>query len=358
MLSPDVSSPSNIPSSSLEGNARPSTPLLARLLCIQDQGQHQRRRALVTLSQGAQHLLKANPNAAGLVEFTNQIRHAQDWAEAERQSACAATPSETGRAAITQPANYLHPAARLVLLTWWALIVYSSWSRNLPIPADLSNGWRKLADARLSGWQQLARQPIEKLQEIAGVTPIATTTAVTAKFLEELRSIWAAISFSSPPLALEATQPPPPPQPTVNTPPATATQPPCSTVAEQRPQHDAESGPSAQEIEGHFIGWQIRQAAHLPGLDGHGLPLRWDALHPNELKHCTVHLTRLLRGGDVSARLTAGTCLLMLLAGLPLRLLAQLRFHEHGDTWIDLDGGFLLRNIGAITSRMDETSGC
>ncbi|WP_270174805.1 hypothetical protein [Diaphorobacter sp. ED-3] len=357
MLSPDVSSPSNIPSSSLEGNARPSTPLLARLLCIQDQGQHQRRRALVTLSQGAQHLLKANPNAAGLVEFTNQIRHAQDWAEAERQSACAATPSETGRAAITQPANYLHPAARLVLLTWWALIVYSSWSRNLPIPADLSNGWRKLADARLSGWQQLARQPIEKLQEIAGVTPIATTTAVTAKFLEELRSIWAAISFSSPPLALEATQPPPPPQPTVNTPPATATQPPCSTVAEQRPQHDAESGPSAQEIEGHFIGWQIRQAAHLPGLDGHGLPLRWDALHPNELKHCTVHLTRLLRGGDVSARLTAGTCLLMLLAGLPLRLLAQLRFHEHGDTWIDLDGGFLLRNIGAITSRMDETSG-
>lgn len=113
---------------------------------------------------------------------------------------------------------------------------------------------------------------------------------------------------------------------------------------------------SPEEIDGHFIGWQIRQAAHLPGLDGYGLPLRWDALHPNELKHCTVHLTRLLRGGDVSARLTAGTCLLMLLAGLPLRLLAQLRFHEHGDTWIDLDGGFLLRNIGAITSRMDETS--
>ncbi|MEG2914795.1 MAG: hypothetical protein RR897_24690, partial [Pseudomonas sp.] len=147
--------------------------------------------------------LKANPNAAGLVEFTNQIRHAQDWAEAATQSACAATLSETGRAAITQPANDLHPAARLVLLSWWALIVYSSWSRNLPIPQDLSNGWRKLADARLSGWQQLARQPIEKLQEIAGVTPIATTTtAVIAKFLEELRSIWATISFSSPPLAL------------------------------------------------------------------------------------------------------------------------------------------------------------
>lgn len=357
MLSPDVSSTSNIPSSSLAGNARLSTPLLARLLCIQNQGQHQRRRALITLSQGAQHLLKANPNAAGLVEFTNQIRHAQDWAEAATQSACAATLSETGRAAITQPANDLHPAARLVLLSWWALIVYSSWSRNLPIPQDLSNGWRKLADARLSGWQQLARQPIEKLQEIAGVTPIATTTtAVIAKFLEELRSIWATISFSSPPLALDAAQPPPLPQPAVNTPPATATQPPCSTVAEQRPLHDAECGLSAQEIEGHFIGWQITQAAHLPGLDGYGLPLRWDALHPNELKHCTVHLTRLLRGGDMSARLTAGTCLLMLFVGLPLRLLAQLRFHEHGDTWIDLDGGFLLRNIGAITSRMDETS--
>lgn len=357
MLSPEVFSPSNIPSISLEGNARLSTPLLARLLCIEDQGQHQQRRALVTLSQGVQQLLKENPNACGLLEFAKQIQTTQDWVEAATQSACAANLSETCRAALTQPANDLHPTARLVLLSWWALIVYRSWSRNLAIPENLSTGWRKLADARLPVWRQLARQPIEQLRGIAG----ATTTAVTAKFLEELRHIWSTISFINPPQQLEATQLTPRHKPPVDTLPVTAPREPLPSTAPEITEpltiQEVDGGLfSPEEIEGHFIGWQITQAAHLPGLDGHGLPLRWDALHPSELTHCTARLIRSLHACDMPTRLTAGTCLLMLLAGLPLRLLAELRFHEHGDTWIDLDGGFLLRNIGTITSRMDATS--
>lgn len=103
--------------------------------------------------------------------------------------------------------------------------------------------------------------------------------------------------------------------------------------------------------EGHFISWQLVASAYLAGLDGYGLPCRWQALHPLELIRCCRRLKPLLFSGDKSAKLLAATCFTALYLRLPFPLTMQVKFFDSGDTWIDLVTGCITRNLGAITNR-------
>ncbi len=350
--------PSALP---VEEVARLDSYDLTSLLNIEAQSSSDQARALQTLQRGIHHLRRANPTTAGLHRMEQEACDAFHQVSAQAQRARTAQRSPTCAAALTQPASNLSLDAHKALLECWGLIVFAHWSSSRPIPELLSSGWRKLAEARLPGWRELARQPLDQFSG-----PDAATTPpgpqVVRDFLDALNELGVNVSFNQVPdrAARQLIAP----EPVAHSPlHADDRMPRPVSPTDDRPEPrpwptaaapTAETEEIVKDVEGRFIGWQLVRARYLAPLDGFALPLRWEALHPTELIRCGTRLAVELNNIDPTTRLAAATCLMTLFSGLPLQLIFQQRFHEHGDTWIDLKRSCLMRDLGAIAVRKDK----
>ena len=346
---------------SVEGTARLDADDLTHLLNIDAQSSSDQVKALQTLQRGIRHLRRANPAAAGLHRIEQEASNALQQVSAQDQRARTAQRSPTCVAALTQPASNLSLAAHQALLEYWGLIVFAHWSSSRPIPEVLSSGWRKLAEARLPGWRELARQPIDQFSGQDAAT-MPAGPQVLRDFIDALRELGVNVSFNGVPdrAVRQITVPEPGARSLgqeADRSPRPGLSPDDRPESEQRPTAAlpaTETDEIVKNVEGRFIGWQLVRAGHLAPLDGFAIPLRWEALHPTEMVRCGSRLAAEVNDTDLTIRIAAATCLLTLFAGLPPHLIFQLRFHEHGDTWIDLKRGCLMRDLGAIAVRKDK----
>ncbi|MGI0034610.1 MAG: hypothetical protein ACRD98_01900, partial [Nitrososphaera sp.] len=338
-------------------------PTLLSILAIAHIDHNEQARALHTIQRGVNALMATNPGAQGLLKLLSEVQVATAWVDRNKRTATSAKRGETSKAAVTQPAPSLPPSAHKPLLETWGLIVFAHWQTDLEIPETVSSGWRKLAEARLSVWRNLALLPLSTPHGIEAAIR-ASTSEVCQHFLHALLRLHKETTFTAAKAAPVTQLSRLPftrladvaPEPTAEQKERGGLVPPGSPP-KAAPANELHADAEPQvKVDGRFIPWQLVAVSYLAGVDGYGLPHRWQALHPLELARRCKQLTQLLTSTNESGRLVAATCFAALFLGLPPSLARQVQFCESGDTWIDLTAGCIKRNLGAIATRKDDTA--